>query len=112
MAQHLESDRQSAVDRRQRAGSATLGYRFQARKVHFPFSGRTGELRDRVQSARRPAALGTTYGSVRIHETANPTEGFTLRPQTRCDASGQNPSAEVFSVAFNPGKDKGDEMVS
>ena len=110
MAQHL--DRRSAVDRRQRAGSATLGYRFQARKVHFPFSGRTGELRDRVQSARRPAALGTTYGSVRIHETADPTQEFTLRPQTRCDASGENPSVQVFSVAFNPGKDKGDEMVS
>jgi energy-coupling factor transporter ATP-binding protein EcfA2 len=57
-------------------------------------------------------ALGSTDGSIRIHETANPTEGFPLRPQTRCDASGENPSAEVFSVAFNPGKDKGDEMVS
>jgi WD40 repeat protein/energy-coupling factor transporter ATP-binding protein EcfA2 len=57
-------------------------------------------------------ALGRTDGSIRIHETANPAEGFTLRPQTRCDASGENPSAEVFSVAFNPGKDKGDEMVS
>jgi WD40 repeat protein/energy-coupling factor transporter ATP-binding protein EcfA2 len=57
-------------------------------------------------------ALGSTDGSVRIHETANPTEGFPLQPQTRCDASGENPSAEVFSVAFNPGKDKGDELVS
>jgi WD40 repeat protein len=57
-------------------------------------------------------ALGSTDGSVRIHETANPTKGFTLRPQTRCDASGENPSVQVFSVAFNPGKDKGDEMVS
>jgi WD40 repeat protein/energy-coupling factor transporter ATP-binding protein EcfA2 len=56
-------------------------------------------------------ALGSTDGSVRIRETADPTEGFPLRPQTRCDAS-ENPSAEVFSVAFNPGKDKGDEMVS
>jgi WD40 repeat protein len=57
-------------------------------------------------------ALGSTDGSVRIHETADPTKGFTLRPQTRCDASGENPSVQVFSVAFNPGKDKGDEMVS
>jgi len=56
--------------------------------------------------------LGNTDGSVRIHETANPTERFTLQPQTRCDASGENPSVQVFSVAFNPGKDKGDEMVS
>jgi WD40 repeat protein len=57
-------------------------------------------------------ALGSTDGSVRIHETGNPTEGFPLQPQTRCDGSGENPSAEVFSVAFNPAKDKGDEMVS
>jgi WD40 repeat protein len=57
-------------------------------------------------------ALGSTDGSVRIHQTANPTERFTLQPQTRCDASGENPSVQVFSVAFNPGKDKGDEMVS
>jgi WD40 repeat protein len=56
--------------------------------------------------------LGSTDGSVRIHETANPTERFTLQPQTRCDASGENPSVQVFSVAFNPGKNKGDEMVS
>jgi WD40 repeat protein len=56
--------------------------------------------------------LGSTDGSVRIHQTANPTERFTLQPQTRCDASGENPSVQVFSVAFNPGKDKGDEMVS
>jgi WD40 repeat protein/energy-coupling factor transporter ATP-binding protein EcfA2 len=56
--------------------------------------------------------LGSTDGSARIHETANPTERFTLQPQTRCDASGENPSVQVFSVAFNPGKDKGDEMVS
>jgi WD40 repeat protein/energy-coupling factor transporter ATP-binding protein EcfA2 len=57
-------------------------------------------------------ALGSTDGSVRIHQTANPTERFTLQPQARCDASGENPSVQVFSVAFNPGKDKGDEMVS
>jgi WD40 repeat protein/energy-coupling factor transporter ATP-binding protein EcfA2 len=57
-------------------------------------------------------ALGSTDGSVRIHDTANPTERFTLQPQTRCDASGENPSVQVFSLAFNPGKDKGDEMVS
>ena len=57
-------------------------------------------------------ALGSTDGSVRIHETANPTERFTLQPQARCDASGENPSVQVFSVAFNPGKDKGDELAS
>jgi hypothetical protein len=57
-------------------------------------------------------ALGSTDGSVQIHETADPTKGFTLQPQTRCDASGENPSVQVFSVAFNPGKDKGDQMVS
>jgi len=56
--------------------------------------------------------LGSTDGSVRIHETANPSEQFILRPQARCDASGENPSVQVFSLAFNPGKDKGDEMVS
>src|SRR6516225_6059216 len=57
-------------------------------------------------------ALGNVNGSVRIHDTANPTKGFTLQPQTRCDASGENPSVQVFSVAFNPGKDKGDELAS
>jgi hypothetical protein len=57
-------------------------------------------------------ALGNVNGSVRIHDTANPTKGFTLRPQARCDGGGENPSVQVFSVAFNPGKDKGDEIVS
>jgi WD40 repeat protein len=57
-------------------------------------------------------ALGSVNGSVRIRETANPTKGFTLRPQARCDGGGENPSVQVFSVAFNPGKDKGAEMVS
>jgi WD40 repeat protein/energy-coupling factor transporter ATP-binding protein EcfA2 len=78
-------------------------FRFQDRPANFAIA--FNQQGDRL-------ALGSTDGSVRIHETANPTEGFTLRPQTRCDASGENPSAEVFSVAFNPGKDKGDEMVS
>ena len=57
-------------------------------------------------------ALGSANGSIRIHETANPTEGFPLRPKTACDGGGETPSVQVFSVAFNPGKDKGDEMVS
>src|SRR5207244_8426873 len=57
-------------------------------------------------------ALGSTDGSVRIHQTANPTERFTLQPQARSDASGENPSVQVFSVALTPGKDKGYEMVS
>ena len=57
-------------------------------------------------------ALGSVNGSVRIHETANPTEGFTLRPQARCGGGGENPPVQVFSVEFNPAKDKGDEMVS
>ena len=57
-------------------------------------------------------ALGSVNGSVRIRETANPIKGFPLRPQTGCDGGGENPSVQVFSVAFNPGKDKGDELVS
>jgi energy-coupling factor transporter ATP-binding protein EcfA2 len=57
-------------------------------------------------------ALGSTDGSVRIHETVNPAEGFVLRPKTRCDGGGEAPSAQVFSLAFNPGKDKADELVS
>jgi hypothetical protein len=78
-------------------------FRFQDGRANFAIA--FNQQGDRV-------ALGSTDGSIRIHETANPTKGFTLRPRTRCDASGENPSAEVFSVAFNPGKDKGDEMVS
>jgi len=57
-------------------------------------------------------ALGSTDGSVRIHDTANPDEGFTLQPERRCDRSGEKPSAQVFSLAFNPGKGKADELVS
>ena len=78
-------------------------FRFQDGRVNFAIA--FNQQGDRL-------ALGSTDGSIRIHETADPTKGFTLRPRTRCDASGENPSAEVFSVAFNPGKDKGDEMVS
>ena len=57
-------------------------------------------------------ALGSTDGSVRIHETTNPAQGFALQPKTRCDGGGEAPSAQVFSLAFNPGKDKADELVS
>ena len=112
MAQHLESDRRSAIDRRQRGdpqlwdiGSkpAKSTFRFQDRRANFAIA--FNQQGDRL-------ALGSTDGSIRIHETADPTKEFPLRPRTRCDASGENPSAEVFSVAFNPGKDKGDEMVS
>src|SRR5262249_43694797 len=58
--------------------------------------------------------LGSTDGSIRIHDTANPTERFILRPQGRCGQreDGDPPTVQVFSVAFNPAKDKGDEMVS
>jgi energy-coupling factor transporter ATP-binding protein EcfA2 len=60
-------------------------------------------------------ALGSTDGSIRIHDTANPTERFILQPQRRCEESEDGdppPAVQVFSVAFNPGKDKGDEVVS
>jgi WD40 repeat protein/energy-coupling factor transporter ATP-binding protein EcfA2 len=58
--------------------------------------------------------LGSTDGSIRIHDTANPTERFILRPKTRCGqrAEGDPPAVQVFSVAFNPAKDKGDEVAS
>jgi len=57
-------------------------------------------------------ALGGTDGSVRIHRTTNPMERFILRPQTRCEGSGENPPVPVFTIAFNPGQDKDDEVVS
>jgi WD40 repeat protein len=57
-------------------------------------------------------ALGSADGSIRIHDTANPNERFILRPQTRCgEKSGEKPPpAQVFSMVFNPGKDKSDEL--
>jgi WD40 repeat protein len=56
--------------------------------------------------------LGSADGSIRIHETANPTERFLLRPQTRCQENGDPQPVQVFSMAFNPEKDKGDEIVA
>jgi WD40 repeat protein len=55
-------------------------------------------------------ALGSTDGPVRIHDAVNPIEGFTLQPQG-CEGSPESRSVQV-SLAFNPGKDKADELVS
>jgi WD40 repeat protein/energy-coupling factor transporter ATP-binding protein EcfA2 len=60
-------------------------------------------------------ALGSADGSVRIHRTADPTDSthrIALRSQAGCEGSGENPSVQVFSVAFNPAKGKTDELVS
>jgi hypothetical protein len=78
-------------------------------KSIFPFPGGRANSAIAFNQQGDRLALGSADGSVRIHETANPTKGFPLRPQTGCDASEENPSVQVFSVAFNPGKDKGDE---
>jgi WD40 repeat protein len=83
-------------------------------KLLFPFKDGPANSAIAFNQQGDRLALGSADGSVRIYETANPAKGFitTLRPRTPCDASGENPSVQVFSVAFNPGKDKGDEMVS
>ena len=56
--------------------------------------------------------LGSADGSIQIHDTANPTERFILRPQRRCGGDGEPQPVQVFSAALNPAKDKGDEVVS
>jgi WD40 repeat protein/energy-coupling factor transporter ATP-binding protein EcfA2 len=56
-------------------------------------------------------ALGSTDGSVKIFDTARPTPGITLQPQG-CKGSPENRTVQVFSLAFNPEKDKADELVS
>jgi len=56
-------------------------------------------------------ALGSTDGSVNIFDTAEPAQASTLRPQG-CKGSLENRTVQVFSLAFNPEKDKADELVS
>jgi WD40 repeat protein/energy-coupling factor transporter ATP-binding protein EcfA2 len=51
-------------------------------------------------------ALGGLDGSVRIHHTTDPTKPTILRIPP------EDPSSTVTAVAFNPGKDKDDELVS
>ena len=81
-------------------------------KPLFPFKDGSANSAIAFNQQGDRLALGSADGSVRIRETANPNKGFPLQPRTQCDGGGENPSVQVFSVAFNPGKDKGDELVS